>query len=164
MSKKKLDIKDIMANINANNKDWLSTLSDEEVEAFEPFVVMQFLSTSSNPDVHMDNLEITNDVLNKDFTTIYDNKDLFYRLACICRNKGRGFRPFMKPPKTKKAISLVEKLVMELSDERLTPSECQAFIQKNKIYGIDFWLDLAESYDWCDADIKKLEKELKQVI
>lgn len=164
MAKKKLDIKEVMANINANNKDWLSTLPDEDVEGFEPFIVMQFLSTSSNPNAHVDNLEITNDVLNKDFTSLYDNKDLFFRLACVCRSNDRAFRPFIKPPKSKKTVSLIEKLVMEYSNERMTQYECETFIKKNKIYGIDFWVDMAESYDWSDADVKKLVKELKQVI
>lgn len=161
---KKLDIKEVLKNIDSNNKEWFSNLSDEDKNGFDPFIVMQFLSSASNTEQHEDALMMTNEVLNKHFTTIYPNRELFYRLCCVCRANGKTFRPFMKPPKSKKSQTLVQKLLMEYSDENMSEEECAMMIQKNKIYGLDFWEELAESYDWPDSEIKKLVKELKQII
>lgn len=161
---KKLDIKEVLRNIDANNKDWLSSLDEEDAQKFDPFIVMQFLSSSNNDLDHFDTLQITNEVLNKNFTTIYSNKDLFYRLCCLCRAERKTFRPFIKPPKSKKTLSVIQKLMLEHVAENLTESECNMMIRKNKIYGIDFWCELAESYDWSESDVKKLVKELKQII
>jgi len=161
---KRLDIKEVLKNIDDNNKDWLASLSEEDYNAFDPFIVMQFLSSTNNTNSHVEALATTNDVLNKDFTSLYDNKDLFYRLCCVCRGNGKTFRPFVKPPKSKKSTSLLQKLMLEYSDENMTETECQMMVEKNKIYGEDFWTSLAESYGWSDSDVKKLLKEVKQII
>ena len=164
MANKRLDIKEVLKNIDANNKDWLSSLPDEDFEAFDPFIVMQFLSSTNNSSTHEEALTTVNEVLNKDFTTLYDNKDLFYRLCCVCRGNGKTFRPFVKPPKSKRSTTLLQQLMLQYSDENMSDLECRMMIQKNKIYGEDFWVDLAESYGWSDAEIKKLLKEVKQII
>ena len=161
---KKLDIKEVLKNIDNNNKNWLSELPEEDRSKFDPFIVMQFLSSANNGEQHEDALMITNEVLNKNFTSIYPNKDLFYRLCCVCRANSKTFRPFIKPPKSKKSQTLVQKLIMEFSEEVMTEEECAMMIRKNKIYGKDFWGELAESYDWPDSEVKKLLNELKQII
>ena len=161
---KKLDIKEVLKQIDSNNKEWLSSLNEDDLNGFDPFITMQFLSSSNNDKSHGDSLEITNEVLNKDFTTIYTNKDLFYRLCCVCRSNKKSFRPFIKPPKSKKALSMIQRLMIEYTDENMSQTECNMMIKKNKVYGEDFWEELAESYDWSDADIKKLVKELKHII
>jgi hypothetical protein len=164
MASKRLDIKEVLKNIDANNKDWLSNLPEEDFQAFDPFIVMQFLSSTNNRATHEEALLTVNEVLNKDFTTLYNDKDLFYRLCCVCRGNGKTFRPFVKPPKTKKSTTLLQKLILEYSDENMSELECKLFIQKNKMYGEDFWVDLAESYGWSESDVEKLLKEVKQII
>ena len=87
MASKRLDIKEVLKNIDANNKEWLASLPEEDFEAFDPFIVMQFLSSTNNSATHEEALTTVNEVLNKDFTTLYDDKDLFYRLCCIINFK-----------------------------------------------------------------------------
>lgn len=162
---KKLDIKEVLKNIDANNTDWYMNLPDEDKKGFDPFIVMQFLSSSSNNFDHADALELSNHVLNKNFSDIYQDKELFYRLACVCRShRKKAFRPFVKPPKSKKSQSLMQRLASEYACENVSQGEAEMIVKKNLVYGIDYWQELAESLDWSDADIKKLIAEIKQVI
>lgn len=161
MTKDKLDIGEVLKNINAKNYNWFSSLAKEEQETFVPFVVMQFLSGSGEED-----LIVLNDFVNTDFSDKSKNKELFYRLCCVVGSGGYSKRKYMKPPKVKREKeSKVVWLVSEYIGENLTYEEALNFVKKNfNLYDEDFWGSIAQSYNWSNDAIKSLEKEIIEMV
>lgn len=157
----KTDIKDLLENIDLKNRDYFKELSDEEKEGVDPFILLQFLSSGKNDKETEELLLIVNEVLNKDFSLIYKNKELFYKLCCVCGSGSKTFHKFLKPPKSKKTISLLEKLMLDFYGEQLTKTEIKLLLNKNNLFGKEYWIMIAESMSWTNDEIKKLEKEIK---
>lgn len=157
----KLDIKEVLHNIDMKNIDWFDTLSEEQQTAFNPYVIMQFLTGGNEV-----SLELSNVILNKNFNTKSKHKGLFYRLACTLGEGSKAYHPYTKPPKASKAkASLLVGLLSEYYGEVITDQEAAMTITKNSsIYGIDYWEMIAESLDWDNDTIKKLVKEIKPML
>lgn len=162
---RKLDIKDVLYNIDKKNIEWYSTLSEDQKNEFSPFVIMQFLSSSgSNDEI---SLELSNLVLNNNFSKKSSDKELFYRLACIIGTGKSAYHPYTKPPKTNKtkSSSLVVSLLSQYTNEIVSDQEANIIIKKNKnICDIDYWIMIAESLNWDNSQIKKLESEIKAIV
>lgn len=81
MTDKKLDIFDLLKNISTKNVEHFSSLSDEEVKAFVPFVVARWLSGTSDPFQIVSLNEYVNPVA---FDLGTKHKRLMYDLMTIC--------------------------------------------------------------------------------
>ena len=160
----KLDIKEVLGNIDRKNYSWFSNLSEEEQKAFEPFVIMQFMSAGSNNIEDEYFLEMTNEVLNKGFTYTSLNKELFYRLCCVCGTGNKSFHKFIRPVKNKKSdMPNLERFFTELYESDFKKNELILLYKINKDHPKSHWEDYAESLDWKPDDIKNLLKEVKKL-
>lgn len=158
----KLEIGTVLTNIANKNYGWFSTLSTEEQAAFEPFVVMQFLSSATTDEDYY--IVAVNEYLNKNFSIISRNKDLFYRICCVIGNGKYIKTKFIRPPKGRKqGQSKISVLVSELMTDSYSDDLAELFIRKNPDYETADWLELAKFMEWSKNDIVKLEKELKQI-
>lgn len=162
MSKqRKLDIKQVLEAIDTRDFDFYKNLSNEQKDEFTPFVVMQFLSGADSYSI-----EMTQEVLNKNFTEKSKHKDLFYRLCCVMGEGKKKFHPYNKPPKAnrKRSESILVRLLTEYRNDVLSEEEAIMIVRKNaNAYDINFWVMIAESMDWSNELIKKLEQELKTI-
>ncbi|ASV44161.1 hypothetical protein PBI_SCTP2_146 [Salicola phage SCTP-2] len=162
--KRKLDIKDILYNIDLKHYDWFSNLSTEEQKSFEPYVVMQFLSSGSNDQQNSYFLEMTHEVLNKNFSIVSKNKDLFYRLCCVIGTGDKHFHKFLKPTSNKISKNeLTQQFLYDIYGEQLKDDEIETFLKANSDLKKNDWLDYAQSLGWSDKDSESLVKEVHQL-
>lgn len=156
----KLDIKDVLANIDAKQFGWYDSLTPEEQDGFNPFVVMQYLNGGGSY-----NLEMTNAIINKDFAVKSKNKSLFWRLCCVIGTGTKQRHQFTKPPKSgRKSGSLISRLMMDHESENLTEQESLMILVKNyPTYDTNYWVMMAEGFDWTTSDVSKLKEELNTV-
>lgn len=162
MSKdRKLDIKEVLSAIDTRDFDYYKNLPDDKKAEFSPFVVMQFLSG-----VDSYSIEMTQELLNKNFTERSKNKELFYRLCCILGDGTKKFHPYTKPPKAnrRRSESVLVRLLTEYRNDVPSEEEAIMIVRKNaNAYDINFWVMIAESLDWSKELIRKLEQELKTI-
>lgn len=160
----KLDIKEVLKNIDQKNYEWFDHLTEDQKKSFEPYVVMQFLSSGQNDKDTKNYIEVTNELLNKNFSVLSRNKELFYKLCCVCGTGDKTFHKFIKPKSNKKqTCEYVHKFLYDLYDESLTEDEVVLFVKENKEYTKGDWTDYAESLGWEDESIKHLTKEVDQI-
>lgn len=158
----KLDIKEVLQHISNKDYDWFSTLSTEQQDSFEPFVLMLFLSNVNTDKEYY--LEMVNQYLNVDHSKM--SKDTFYRTCCAISLGKPIYCKFINPPKgTRNNQSLVTQLVSEFELDIYDDDDSKKYIVLNKDeYIIDDWLNIAKAYKWKDSEVDKLKKELKQLI
>lgn len=160
---RKLDIKNVLYNIDNKNINWFSTLTEEQKDGFSPYVVMQFLNGGNSEE----SLELTNMVLNSNFSSKSKDKELFYRLACVIGTGRKAYHPYTKPPKVSKtrSNSIYVKLLTEYTQETVTEQEAIIIYNKNKkFYNDDYWVMIAESLGWDNDSVKKLKAEIKTIV
>lgn len=74
----KLDIFDVLKNINNKNFNYINDLSEDKKKMFSPYVVFQWLSSSNNPQQIM----VLNHI-NRIMFKLQDHPTLIYKLFCI---------------------------------------------------------------------------------
>lgn len=114
MTTKKLDIFDTLKAIDKNNTGYYESLTEDEKKGFTPLVVMRWFSAvpdnSSYKDYH---LQITNNILNKDFWELQKHPELVWKLMSICGTGEYHRHSWIPMPKTTRASKL-EDLISDL--------------------------------------------------
>lgn len=77
---RKLDIFDLLKNIDKRNQDFYKQLTDEQIKEFAPSVAMRWASSASNDELSDIMLVLINERVNINFWDIYDHPELQYRL------------------------------------------------------------------------------------
>lgn len=158
MSKKfDIDIFEVMKQAHKKNYEYFSSLSDAEKNAFQPWVAMRFMSASNDGMDAIQSILMTHYILNKNFTTISKDKELFYRLMCVTGD-GKTKRHYMpKPPSGRRLSPLITDLVNEINGEVLDDDEVYLFLTKNDIELYEL-KEMAEDLQWDAPKIKELKK------
>lgn len=94
---KKLDIKEVLNNIDNNNVFYYKNLSEEERKSISPWVLMRYISSSSKYPEHY--ICYVNELVNKDFSSISKHQELQWMLLCMCGIGKKEFHPWIAPPK-----------------------------------------------------------------
>lgn len=159
----KLDIKDVLENISKKNYGWFDELPYHLQESFDPFIVMQFLSSATTDSEYY--VEAVNKYINVGFNTLSKNKSAFYRTCCAI-SLGKPIRTkFIRPPKGKRNTdSMITKFASDYHEDFVDDEVAKRFIIKNRDdLDDDDFIGIAEAMDWSKNDIDKLAKELKQL-
>lgn len=78
----KLDMFEVLNNINAKNYNYLESLDPEVSKQFTPYVVLSWLSSSTDPLQIM----LLQEFVNKRFFQLTNHPKLLYKLFCVTAN------------------------------------------------------------------------------
>lgn len=114
-TKRKLDLKEVLAEVDARNYDFYDSLEDDQKKEFSPYVLMRFISSAKgDSDIQEWFLDRTNELVNKNFFVLgHKHKKLMWQL---CAATGAGistFHPYIGT--TKAELNKIEKLIAELN-------------------------------------------------
>ena len=151
MSASKLDIWELLRNIDDNNRDFLDNLPEEQRKGFVPVVTMRWLS-GSGKDAHLLNI---NEVVNSTVFNLYKHPDLLYGLMVASTPIGRKNYNWIKSAKKKKTSRRVDVIRRYLD---VSPAEAESFVP---LYSDDDILDMATALGETTEAIKLLKSELK---
>lgn len=146
-----LDVKKLLAAIDLRNHDFYNNLTDEEKKEFNPYILMRFSSNvNANPDIEEWFVETTNELVNKNYSSISKHKDLLWKLYASTGVGLKFFHPYLAAGKKEKAIK-IEKLLAELNPAmKLSEVKLLAGLMNKK--------DIDELFDSLGFD-KKQRKE-----
>lgn len=113
MADYKLDIKEVLANIDKKKYNYYSTLSDDEKKSIVPWTLMRFLSSGQTTDMANYYLQMTNEVVNCNFSDLKNHPELQWMLMCIVGIGSKQFHPWVQPPK-KKTKNRIQEYLYEL--------------------------------------------------
>lgn len=151
MTASKLDIWELLRNIDDNNREFLKQLPAEQRKGFAPIVALRWLSGSGN-DTHMNNL---NELVNSTVFNLYKHPDLLYGLMVASTPTGRKQYNWVKAAKKKKTTSRVDVVRRYLA---VSPHEAEEFAA---LYTPADILEMSEALNDTKEFIQKLKSELK---
>lgn len=155
MATRKLDIFDVIKNVDAKNVNFYSELSDEEKKAFVPFLVSRWLSGTSNAR----QVYFLNEIVNPFLFVSHiqrDHKELLWKLFTITGTGKPYKRSWIKLPKKDIAKPVSTKLVAQ----RYNYSLRDAADAMKCLTGNDI-LDIADDLGIQKEIISEVRKEWK---
>lgn len=146
-----LDIKKELSAIDLRNHEFYKNLSDEEKKQFNPFILMRYTSNvNASPDVEEWFVEMTNEMVNKNYMSISRHKELLWKLYASTGVGLKFFHPYLAAGKKEKAVK-IEKLLAELNPAmKMSEVKMLASLMSKK--------DIEELFDSLGFD-KKQRKE-----
>lgn len=146
--------KEVLPKLDARDFQWAKDLSDDELKAAAPFIIMKFMSASSSKGFEEYHIMAVNEVVNKNFWEVSNHKKLQMMLlaACGTGKKQYHYFPGKSPKDTAKYKYLREKYPLWKADE--------IEMMMEKLSGSDM-ISLAKSFGMQDENLAKFEKELK---
>lgn len=151
MSANRLDIWELLRNIDDNNRQFLDGLPEDQKKGFVPVVTLRWLSGSGNA-THLLNI---NEIVNSTVFNLYKHPGLLYDLMLVATPTGRKNYNWTKAAKKKKVSRRVD-IIRRYLD--VSPFEAESF---SPLYTNTDLLDMAEGLGETAADIKLLKSELK---
>lgn len=148
-----LDIFRTLGRINNKDREFYSNLSDEEKKAFQPFVVMRWMSGTKDER----QIIFLNEFVNSMVYSSYNHKELLYFLMTIC-SSGKSQKYKWVKAKNKKSSNLTETL--SVLREYFDYSSSEA-INALPLLTDDDVLECAEFLGRQPDEIAKIKKELK---
>jgi hypothetical protein len=150
--------KRVLPAIDTKQKDFYSTLSDEEKKGFSPWLVQRYLSSveSSDQETIEDYLTMTNDIVNVNFSDIKD-PEMIWKLMTVV-GIGKSIKhPYVAPGKGKKKkgnafAQWLKELYPYLDDQELNIL-MSGFTKASA-------LDMLEQYQVKDKDIISAANDL----
>lgn len=151
--------KRVLPAADIRNKQFLDSLSDEELKGFSPWLVMRYLSSaeSSNQEIIEHYLIMTNELVNTNFSDLKNDLELIWKLMSIV-GVGKSIKhPYIAPGKGKKKKSNAFKSWLHEQYNHLSDQE------------IDLWFsnitkeqakDMLEQYQIKDKDIISAANDL----
>ncbi len=151
--KYKLDIFKTLDHISKKDVDFFNTLSDEEKKAFQPLIVLRWLSGTSSPR----QVYFLNEFVNPVVFSCYTHKELLYNLMTICTS-GKSQRYTWRKAFSKKSSSFPE-----------STSVLKEYYGYNTIHALEALplltdediLLYAEQLGRQKEDVTKIKRELK---
>ena len=149
----KLDIFRVLSRVDAKDTKFYDGLSDEEQKAFQPLVVMKWLSGTSDAR----QVYFLNEFLNPFIFSIPNHKQLLYQLMTIC-NSGKSRRYKWNKAKPKQSSKMPEtiKVIQDTFRYSAKHSEDALPMLTN-----DDILEYAGHLGRQKDEISKIKKELK---
>jgi hypothetical protein len=147
-----LDIKRELSAVDKKDYNFYDNLNDDEKKAFSPYLLMRYVSNvQGDRDTQEWFLEMTNEFVNKDFSSIgKDHRPLYWKLFAAIGTGVTAFHPYLAAGKKEKAVK-IEKLLAELYPARkLSDIKLQASLMTKQ--------DKEELFDMMGFD-KKQRKE-----
>ena len=152
MADDRLNIFELLENIDKQNINYFKNLSDREKKQFVPVVVMQWLSCTSDPS----QIVLLNEIVNKRIFSLYKHPELMYYLMTTCTSGSKKFYKWKKP--TKRNVKYPKSV--EVIKEALEYSTKRA-MESLPMLSNDDILDIARDLGYQQDKLKELTKELK---
>ena len=158
MAKEKINLNQMLYQIDSGNKKWYNELDEEIKKSFSPYLAMRFASsTDGQQQLKEHYLLAVNEFCNKNFSLIQKHggdSELFWKLLAVCGVKKKMFNPWIKAPKGKGKKSKVDELLSEAyPNAKLDEKELLKEIMTK-----DDIRNLAMDLGWEDKEIKLLLK------
>lgn len=141
----KLDIFEVLNNINAKNYNYLDSLDPDVSKQFTPYVVLSWLSSSTDPLQIM----LLQEFVNKRFFQLSNHPKLLYRLFCItANNRNMRYNWMYKKQAKSDRVDILSKYF-----------NCSTRVAKlyDPLYSSDDITKMVESLGYQSAEIKKLK-------
>tara|TARA_B100000029_G_scaffold156699_1_gene151919 strand:- start:2728 stop:3207 length:480 start_codon:yes stop_codon:yes gene_type:complete len=159
MSDKKINLNQMLYNIDMANSNWYNTLEDEEKKTFSPYTAMRFTSNVQGQKAFKEHYILAiNDFANKHFGVTQKHQGdstMFWKLLSLAGIKKKMFHPWVKAPKGKGKKNVVDKLLYECYPNAKR-DEIEVLRQINDK---DSLKKLAQEHGWTDKEIKELGKK-----
>lgn len=94
---KKLDIFRVLEKIDTRQKDYYSTLTEEEQKSMSMWVLTRWMSSTKGMAEH--HLLMVNDIVNDEAPALSKYPELQWKLLCICGSGVKQFHQWVAPPK-----------------------------------------------------------------
>jgi len=154
--KRVLDIFNVLNHINKKDKDFINTLTEEELKAFQPYVVMRWLSGTASAR----QIFFLNTLVNQFVFNIPDHKVLLYYLMTICTS-GKNQRYTWSSSASKKNKTLPNVISVIRDYYKYSSSEARDVLP---LLSHEDILSHAACLGRQPDEIAKIKKELKEVI
>ncbi len=159
MSDKKINLHQMLYNIDMTNSKWYDTLENEEKKSFSPYTAMRFVSNVQGQKAFKEHYILgVNDFANKHFAITQKHEgdsSLFWKLLSLVGIKKKMFHPWVKAPKGKGKKTTIDKLL----------TECYPNAKRDEIEllkAVNDKEDLkkeAKRLGWTDKEIKEIGKK-----
>lgn len=157
MSDKRLDIFGLLRNIDKQNIEYYSALSDDEKKAFAPVVLMQWMFCLKNPSENPLQRILLNEVVNPYIFKLYKHPELLYYLMCVCAPGYQQQYKWKKPNVTESKFPRSLEIVKRVYGYSTKLAEQSMPVLTNEDI-LQFAIDLGTDAD----EMKKLKQELKK--
>lgn len=153
VAERKLDIFRVLAAVDAKNRSFYESLTEEEIKGLTPFVVARWLSGTSQAG----QVYFINELFNPFAFALCNHKQLLWYLLTIC-GSGKKQRyvwntlPGKKNTTRPQAVHVVKQYL------KYSTSEAMSVLQ---ILSDKDILNMAEEMGWQPEELSKLKKELK---
>ena len=151
MSQNKLDIWELLRNIDDKNNKFIVELPEDEKKGFAPIVALRWLSGGGNQ-VQLLNL---NELVNSTVFNLYKHPNLLYSLMVASTPKHRKNYNWVKGHKKKKMTKRIDVIRRYLD---VSPYEAESFLP---LYSNEDVLDMAQALGEPAESIKLLKSEMK---
>lgn len=152
MTNKKLDIFDVLSNLNDKNYNFYDELEDEQTKQFAPLVVNRWMTGCGDSlQVYLDN-----EIVNPYIFSLQHHKSLLWKLMCISNSGKKQRYNWIKPPSVNKTSSLAIDAICQYYKYNVRQAT-QAFAILNK----EEVIKIASELGWQPDMISALQKQLK---
>lgn len=153
MTEKKLDIFRVLNAANDKNREFYNELTEEEVKAFQPFLVMRWMSGTQNGRQIM----FINEFINPYAFPLTHHKQLLWDLLVVCNNGKKTRYTWNKlPAKKDPSRPTATKAVMQYYDYSSRDA-----VEALRILTRDDVLEIAEELGWQQEELAKIKREIK---
>jgi hypothetical protein len=144
MSEDKLDIFEVLNNINKKNYHYYDNLSDRMKSMFSPYLVYQWMTSTNDPL----QLMLLDRLVSRKLFVLNNHKDLLYKLLCITVGNSQRYSWIYKKSGNNEKINVIAKYLGCSKREAKLHSD---FFSSNDIK------DMLYDMGYQDDEIKKLK-------
>lgn len=147
----KLNIFEVLKNIDNQNINFYDSLTEEQKNAFQPYVVMRWLSGTNNKQ----QIVYLNEFLNPYVFNLKDKKLLYYLMVVNNFSSGREKYNYIKTTYSGTNKSKKVKIISEYHNISTRKAE-----EVVDIFNKEDILEMASEMGYSDAELKNLKKSL----
>lgn len=158
---KKLELKRVLSALDSRNLSFYETLSDDEKKEFQPFVLMRFMSSSSNSPIESKySLISINEIVNKYFWDLSKEKELHAKLLSASGLGSSQHHTWISGTKATKDV-VAEFIKEVINDQGWFPNNTEINIYISKL-SYDDIEGLCNEYAKSKEDTKKIITEYRK--
>lgn len=152
MADHKLDIFQVLDKLNRKDREYFTSLSEDDQKQIQPFVLMRWLTGGKDVGVVM-----VNEVINPYAFDLTKHKQLLWYLLTVCtEGKAARVRWIKGPSKKSTGMTNSVKVVMEATGYSMSHAVDAAHV----LHPADI-IEMAEGLGWSSDEIAKVKKEQK---